>query len=67
VNEEAASALMQCLITELGTKRLIANTDSRNTPSIKVLLGLEFKWNPGKSWTEDFKNEVITVNHFERS
>ena len=63
--KEAAAALMQCLITEVGAKKFVANTDSRNAPSIKVLLGLGFKHNQSKSWTEEFKNELVTVHHFE--
>lgn len=64
--KEAASTLINYLASEQGVKKFIANTDSRNTASIKVLLALGFKWNPDKSCTEDFKNEVVTVHHFER-
>ena len=64
--KEAVTSIIQALIDEVGARKFIANTDSRNAASIRVLLGLGFKWNPAKSWTEEFKNEVVTVNHFER-
>jgi len=56
---------MQSLNTEVGAKKFVADTDSRNATAINVLLGLGFRCNLSKIWTEDFKNEVATVSHFE--
>jgi RimJ/RimL family protein N-acetyltransferase len=64
--KEGASTLINYLSGKLGAKKFVANTDSRNAASIRVLLAIGFTWNPAKGWTEDFKNEVVTVHHFER-
>jgi RimJ/RimL family protein N-acetyltransferase len=63
--KEAVSTLIQNLKTQVDAKKFVANVDSRNTPSIRVLLRLGFRCDPSKSWTEEFKNELVTVNHFE--
>lgn len=63
--KEAASALVTHLFRELGAIRVIANTDSRNTASISVLIALGFVQDPSKSWVELFKNEMVTVHYFE--
>jgi RimJ/RimL family protein N-acetyltransferase len=63
--KEAASALMNHLFTEVGATKLVANTDRRNTASIAVLSALGFVREPSRSWTENFKNEVITMDYFE--
>ena len=62
---EAASRLMSFLFSEVGANKIIANTDRRNISSIKLLLNLGFELHPTKSWTEDFKNEIATVDYFE--
>jgi RimJ/RimL family protein N-acetyltransferase len=63
--KEAASALINHLFTEVRATKLVANTDRRNTESIAVLSALGFVREPSRSWTEKFKNEVITMDYFE--
>lgn len=65
--KEAVSRLIDFLFLELGASKLIANSDRRNSRSIKLLLGLGFEHQPAKSWTEEFKNELVTVDYFEKS
>lgn len=65
--KEAASKLMSYLVLEAGAQRFVATTDSRNSASIKVLSSLGFKQNVSKGWTENFKNEEVTVEYFEIS
>ena len=65
--KEATSKLMSHLVLEAGAKKFIATTDSRNSASIKVLAAMGFQKNDSKSWTELFKNEVVTVDYFELS
>ena len=48
-----------------GATKFIAATDSRNEASIRVLTALGFKQQPLKGWTEQFKNELVSVNYFE--
>lgn len=62
---EAASALIQQLIDRVGVHKFVANTDSRNASSSKVLSKLGFRLNIAESWTEKFKNEAVIVHHFE--
>ncbi|MDP4586185.1 MAG: GNAT family N-acetyltransferase [Microbacteriaceae bacterium] len=62
---EAASRLMNHLFAEVGATKLVAKTDSRNTASIAVLVALGFVGNPSQSRTENFKNEDITMDHYE--
>lgn len=63
---EAASRLMEVLSTEVGAKKFVANSDSRNTASVRVLEALGFTRVPSRNWTENFKNEIITMEYFER-
>jgi RimJ/RimL family protein N-acetyltransferase len=63
--KEAVTTLIDHLFQEIGAIRVIANTDSRNTPSISVLKALGFVQDPSKSWVELFKNEMVTVDYFE--
>jgi RimJ/RimL family protein N-acetyltransferase len=56
---------MSFLFSEVGANKIIANTDRRNISSIKLLLNLGFELHPTKSWTEDFKNEIATLDYFE--
>lgn len=65
--QEAASKLMEHLFTEVGANKLIAHTDRRNTSSIRLLQKLGFLQRPEKSWVEEFKNELVTVDCFEIS
>ena len=62
---EAASRLMSFLFSEIGAKKIVAHTDRRNVASIRLLLSLGFKFHQEKSWTEDFKNESVTVDYFD--
>jgi RimJ/RimL family protein N-acetyltransferase len=62
---EAASRLMIFLFSEVGAQKIVANTDRRNVSSIRLLLDLGFIFHPEKSWTENFKNEIATVDCFE--
>ena len=64
--KEAAGKLMSYLRLQ-GESKFIATTDRRNTSSIKVLTGLGFEIQPSKSWTEEFKNELVTVDYYERT
>ena len=61
---EAALRLMNELGFEVATK-FIAASDSRNKASIKVLTALGFQQQSMKGWTEEFKNELVTVDYFE--
>ena len=62
---EALSRLIQYLFAEVGAISVVANCDQRNSSAIRLLLSLGFKQIPTKSWTEQFKNELVEVNHFE--
>jgi RimJ/RimL family protein N-acetyltransferase len=62
---EAASRLMSFLFSEIGAEKIVANTDRRNTASIRLLVSLGFKFHPEKSLTEIFKDEIVTVDCFE--
>ena len=64
---EAAEKLLEHLFTYAGAKRVVASTDRRNIPSIKLLLSLGFVQLPEKTWTEEFKGEFVTVDFFELS
>jgi RimJ/RimL family protein N-acetyltransferase len=63
--KEAASALIAHLFQQQNASRVIAATDSRNLPSIKLLLALGFAQNPARGWTEEFKGEFVSVDFFE--
>jgi RimJ/RimL family protein N-acetyltransferase len=62
---EAASRLMSFLFSEVGAQKIVANTDRRNSPSIRLLLNLGFEFHPSKSCTENFKDEIVTVDYFD--
>ena len=62
---EAAAKLMDYLFAEGVARKLVANSDRRNEASIRVLLKLGFVQNPSQSWTEIFKKEKVTMDHFE--
>jgi RimJ/RimL family protein N-acetyltransferase len=49
---------------EVATK-FVAATDNRNKASIQVLTALGFQQQSMKGWTEEFKNELVTVDYFE--
>ena len=62
---EAVGCLVGYLFDEIGAKRLIATCDQRNSPAIKLASSLGFVHKPERSWTENFKNEEVTVDYFE--
>jgi RimJ/RimL family protein N-acetyltransferase len=43
----------------------MATSDRRNIASIKVLNSLGFEQRADKSWGEEFKGELVTVDYFE--
>ena len=64
--KEAVKALIEFLRAEAGATRAIAMTDSRNIPSIRLLEAMDFLQDTTRSWTEEFKGEVVTVDYFEK-
>ena len=62
---ESCSALMNYLLLEVGAKRIIACTDRRNLRSIMLLDSLGFQIQPSRTFTEEFKGEIVTVDEFE--
>ena len=65
IAREALSRLIQFLFVEVGAISVFANCDNRNMSAIRLLLSLGFEEIPSKSWTEQFKNELVQVRHFE--
>ena len=65
IAREALSRLIQYLFAEVGAISVVANCDNRNMSAIRLLLSLGFEEIPSKSWTEQFKNELVQVRHFE--
>ena len=65
IAREAVGQLIQYLFGEVGAVSIVANCDQRNLSAIKLLLSLGFEQVRTKSWTENFKNELVTVDHFE--
>lgn len=63
--KEAVGRLIQYLFEEVGAKVAIATCDRRNSSASKLLLSLGFEQKPAKSWTENFKNELVSVDYFE--
>lgn len=65
IAKEAAGRLIQYLFDEVGASTVIANCDRRNISAVNLLLSLGFENKPSKSWTENFKNELVTMDQFE--
>ena len=65
--KEAVSRVLEELVSMFGVKRFIATPDSRNEPSIRLLVSLGFEQIASESWTEEFKGELVTVLFFERT
>ena len=65
IAKEAISQVIKYLFDEVGALSIVANCDHRNSSAIKLLLSLGFEQDRTKSWTEHFKNELVTVDHFE--
>lgn len=62
---EAVSRLIDFLFGEARAEKIIAHTDRRNLSSIRLLSTLGFEQIPSRSWDEEFKNEIVTVDYFE--
>ena len=65
--KESVTRVMDHLSSEVGAQMFIANTDERNASAIKLLTSLGFSNVLEKKWTENFKNELVTVYHFQRA
>ena len=63
--KEALITLMDYLIQEVGATKLEASTDRRNRRSIKLLEAVGFQQVPARTFTEEFKGEIVTVAVFE--
>ena len=64
IAREAVRRLLDFLFDELRAISVCASCDSRNSPSITLLLALGFENRPSECWTEFFKGESIVVNYF---
>lgn len=64
IAKEAVGRLIKYLFDEMGVVSIVANCDQRNSSAIKLLLSLGFEQVHTKSWTEHFKDEFVTVDHF---
>ena len=62
---EATKKLIGLLFSDVAARKIVANTDRRNTASIRLLQDLGFVFQPSKSFIETFKNETVTVDYFE--
>jgi RimJ/RimL family protein N-acetyltransferase len=65
IAREAVRRLLDFLFDEVGAISVGAHCDSRNSPSIALLLALGFENRPSESATELFKDESIVVDYFE--
>ena len=63
--KEAVGRIIQFLFDEVNAKSIVANCDQRNLSAIGLLRSLNFEHKLEKTWTEEFKNELVTVHHFE--
>ena len=61
---EAAARLLTFLFSEIGATKVIAQPDSRNTASRKLLRTLGFDLDESSSWVEKFKGEEVKVEYF---
>jgi aminoglycoside 6'-N-acetyltransferase len=67
IAREATQRLLDFLFDEVGAISVCASCDSRNSPSITLLVALGFQHRPSEIWTEDFKGESIVVYYFDLS
>lgn len=65
IAREAVRRLLDFLFDEVGAISVCAHCDSRNSPSISLLLALGFENRPTDSATDFFKDESIVVNYFD--
>lgn len=63
--KEAASTLIRHLFDVAGAKRIVATPDSRNLASKGLLAALGFIEDPARSWQEEFKGDVVTVEFYQ--
>lgn len=63
--KEAVFRLLSFLFQDKAASKVIATTDTRNESSIRVLSALGFEKKPQKSWSEEFKNELVVVDYYE--
>jgi RimJ/RimL family protein N-acetyltransferase len=63
--KEALITLMDYLIQEVGATKLEASTDRRNRRSIKLLEAVGFHHEQARTYTEEFKGEIVTVDVYE--
>jgi RimJ/RimL family protein N-acetyltransferase len=64
--KESIGALIDYLPTQIKVDKFFAQTDRRNLASIRLLLALNFFPNHSKSYSEQFKGEMVFVEYFER-
>ena len=62
---EALLALMDYLFNEVKAIKLEASTDRRNIRSIKLLEAVGFHHEQTRTFTEEFKGEIVTVDVYE--
>ncbi len=62
---EALLALMDYLFNEVKATKLEASTDRRNISSIKLLEAVGFHHEQARTYTEEFKGEIVTVDVYE--
>jgi RimJ/RimL family protein N-acetyltransferase len=63
---EALLALRDYLINEVGITKLEASTDRRNLSSIKLLETVGFHRVQARTFSEEFKGEIVTVDVYSR-
>ena len=61
---EATARLLTYLFLETGATKVIAQPDSRNTASKRLLKTLGFELDESKGWVEHFKGEEVRVDYF---
>ncbi len=64
---EAAARLLTYLFSEIRATKVIAQPDSRNTASKRLLKTLGFELDESKGWVEHFKGEEVRVDYFSLS
>lgn len=62
---EALFALLGYLSNEIGATKLEASTDRRNISSIKLLEAVGFYREQARTFTEEFKGEIVNVDVYE--
>lgn len=65
IAREAVKRFLTFLFEVVNAGEVVANCDQRNYAAAKLLLSLGFEKNPSENWNELFKNELVTIEHFE--